>query len=115
MTALNSRYVPLIVVAALAVILAGALFGLAGVRTVLGIILFFILPGLLLLRNSAFDFEERIFFSLFAGLGLFPLLVFVLNRVLPSLRMSIIAALVIIGAAALLLPGISARVRKKPQ
>ena len=64
-------------------------FNLIGVRTLIGMFLLYILPAYVILSNLKLDGEELIFFSFFLSLGLFPLVVFCVNRVIPSLRVSI--------------------------
>lgn len=99
----------------LAVIAAAAfmLFGFTGFRTIVAIVILFIIPPLLLLRKSGLDFEEKVFFSLFMGIGLFSLLVFSANQVLPSFRLSILAAFILVAGAGFFLPRILQRVQKK--
>ena len=96
-------------------IVAFALFGMAGFRTILAIAVLFIIPSLLILKNTSLDIEEKIFFSLFVGIGLFPLLVWYINQALPSFRISIAAALAVAAAAGFFAPRISGRLRKKKQ
>ena len=91
------------------------LFGMAGARTIIGIVLLFIVPAYFLMRRTVLDFEEKIFFSLFIGLGLFPLLAWSLNQLLPSFRLSVIAAFVLVAAVGLFVPRILARLKKKKQ
>ncbi|MBI2581418.1 hypothetical protein HYV85_06490 [Candidatus Woesearchaeota archaeon] len=88
-------------VAGVAAVAAAAflLFGFTGFRSVIAIALLFVIPPLLLLRKTGLDIEEKIFFSFFIGLGLFPLLVFALNQLLPSFRLSIIAAFAAVAIA----------------
>ncbi len=83
---------------------AAALFGFAGFRTIIGIAALLVMPALLLLKNFGLDTEEKIFFSLFIGIGLFPLLVFAINRVLPSFRASMAAALAVAALAGIVAP-----------
>lgn len=95
-------------------IAAGAafiLFGLPGLRTILAIAALFVLPFLFLMRNAGIELEEKIFFSLFIGIGLFPLFAWLVNQVLPSFRLSVLAALALVGAAGFFLH----RRRKKQQ
>ncbi|MEK6837329.1 MAG: hypothetical protein AABX69_01645 [Nanoarchaeota archaeon] len=101
----------LLVVAAAAFVL----FGLAGFRTILAIAVLFVIPPLLFLKNTSLAVEEKIFFSLFIGIGLFPLLAWLVNQVLPSFRVSVIAALAVAGAAGFFAPRISGRLLKKKQ
>lgn len=106
---LGRGYSPWLVCLAAIAVAAFALFGFTGFRTLIAIVVLFIIPPLLLLRKSGLDLEEKIFFSLFMGLGIFPLVVFALNQLLPSFRLSVVAALAL--AAAFLLP--LSKLRKK--
>ena len=109
----NRQYFPWLVSLAVIAAAAFALFGFAGFRTIIAVVTLFIIPPLLLLKNSSLDAEEKIFFSLFIGLGLFPLLVFTLNQVLPSFRASAVAALILVAVAAFFAPRVLQRVQKK--
>ena len=115
MTKLTSAYAAwlagLLVVAGAAFVL----FGLPGFRTILAIAVLFVIPPLLILKNASLDVEEKIFFSLFAGIGLFPLLAWLVNQILPSFRVSVIAALAAVAAAGFFAPRISGMLRKKKQ
>ncbi len=108
----------------LAVIAAYAyvLFGLTGFRTIVSIALLFVIPPALFLKNSSLDAEEKIFFSLFIGIGMFSLLAWVVNQVLPSFRLSVLAAFAAVIAVSLLVPkvlkslgGKTGMLGKKPQ
>jgi hypothetical protein len=92
-------------------LMATTLFGFAGFRTIFGIIAFFVVPGAILMRKLDLEPEEKIFFSLFASLGLFPLAVFLVNYAVPSLRISIIVAMAILVAIAIIYPRIG---KKQP-
>ena len=94
---------------------AFALFGLAGFRTILAIAVLFVISPLLFLKNASLEIEEKIFFSLFIGIGLFPLLAWLVNQVLPSFRVSVIAALAIAVSAGLFSSRILGRLHKKAQ
>jgi hypothetical protein len=83
-------------------LLAVILFGAAGLKTLLAMFLFFLLPTYLIIDLFDFKTEEKIFFSFCIGLGLFPLIVWYVNRVVPSLRISLILAFTLIIGIALL-------------
>lgn len=85
---------------------AFALFGMAGFRTILAIAALFVIPPLLILKSFGLDLEEKMFFSLFIGIGLFPLLAWAVNHVLPSFRLSVIAAFALVVAAGFFAPRI---------
>lgn len=110
---LGRSYVPWLVSLAVIALAALALFGFTGFSTIIGIAVLFVIPPLLLLKNSSLDVEEKIFFSLFMGIGLFSLLVFSVNQVLPSFRLSILTAFIFVVIVAFFLPRILQRARKK--
>ncbi len=94
-------------------VFAFILFGLAGFRAVAAIAVLFVASVLVLLRNVNLDFGEKVFFSLFISIGLFPLLVWYINQALPSFRVSMVAALAIVASAGFFAPRLSGRLRKK--
>ena len=100
---LDRRYAPWLLCLAAISVAAFALFGFTGFRTIIAIVVLFIIPPLLLLRKSGLDLEEKIFFSLFMGIGLFSLLAWSVNQVLPSFRLSVIAAFILVAIAAFLI------------
>lgn len=100
--------VALVVIAAVAF----ALFGMPGFRAIAGIAVLFALPVLLLLKNTGLDAEEKVFFSLFVGIGLFPLAAWLVNTAVPSFRLSAVLALAGFVAVGFFAPRISARLRK---
>lgn len=106
---LGGNYAPWLISLAVIAVAAFVLFGFAGFRTIIAVAVLFILPPLLLLKNSNLNVEEKIFFSLFIGLGMFPLLVFSVNQVLPSFRLSILAAFILVVVAAFFVPRILRR------
>lgn len=112
---LNRNYAVWLVALLIAALAAFVLFGLPGFRTIMAVAVLFIVPPLLLLKNTGLELEEKIFFSLFVGIGLFPLLAWLVNQVLPSFRVSVIAALSVVAAAGFFAPRISGRLRKKEQ
>ena len=84
------------------------LFGLTGLRTFLGFFIVLILPTYLIMKNIDIEKDERIFFSFFVSLIYFPLLVWYTNRIVPSLRVSIVVTFIL-----LMLIGIYLRFKKK--
>ncbi len=110
---LGGNYAPWLIGLAVIAVAAFAMFGFTGFRTIIAIVILFIIPPMLLLKNSGLDADEKVFFSLFIGLGLFPLLVFSANQVLPSFRLSVIAAFILVAVVAFFAPRILRRVQKK--
>jgi len=68
------------------------LFGFSGLKSFLILILIFFLPTFVLINNLDLDSDEKVFFSLFISLALFSLVVWYVNRVIYSLRISVIVA-----------------------
>lgn len=66
-----------------------AVFGLTGLRTVLGVFIIFMLPIYLILNNFDLNAEEKLVFSFFIGIGIFPSIVYLLGLVI-SFRIAII-------------------------
>ena len=52
------------------------IFGFSGMMAVLGIILLFIVPIYFILDNFALSQDEKLIFSFFLGVGIFPSLVY---------------------------------------
>jgi predicted neutral ceramidase superfamily lipid hydrolase len=92
---LSVRNVSLAAFAAV-LLVATVLFGAAGFRTITAIALFFFLPFYLIFRQLKLENDEKIFFSFFAGLGIFPLLVFAVGRMIPSFRAAVVVVLVLL-------------------
>lgn len=77
------------------------IFGLMGLRLVLGIFFIFMLPVYIILNNFDLNPEEKLIFSFFLGIGVFPSIVYLLGLVI-SFRISIaitFVLLVLIGFA----------------
>lgn len=96
-------------------IFAGFIFGLTGFRAIAAIALLFILPVMLLLKQADLDVEEKIFLSLFIGIGLFPLLVWIVNQALPSFRLSIPVAFALLALVPFFWSRVLGRLSKKRQ
>lgn len=89
------------------------LFGIQGFLAVAAFVMLFIAPFSLVLKNSSLDLEEKLFFSLFIGIGLFPIAVWVVNRFVPSFRLSAVLALGLLAFGGFFWPRISARLKKR--
>ena len=89
---------------AVVAIFAFIIFGFAGFRTIVAMALLFAIPPLLFLKNSSLDVDEKLFFSFFIGIGLFALLAWAVNQVLPSFRVSVVVAFAVVIAASLVVP-----------
>jgi len=79
------KCIPLLIIA----IFVTSLFGFSGLKLFLGYFFAIFLPTYILLRNIHIEEIERIFFSFFMGLILVPLVIWYINRIIPSLRISI--------------------------
>ena len=93
-------------------IFAAMRFGITGVRTILGIVVAFIVPVYLLLDYFDLKEDERIFFSLFVGIGIVPLIVWVVNRVIYSLKLSLVITVIVLIVAGLYLKSIKKKREK---
>lgn len=72
------------------------LFGGTGVRTILGMLLVFFIPFYLILNNFDLEQDEKVFFSFFIGLALYTVLVWYVNRVIPSMRISMLVTFLLL-------------------
>ena len=77
-------------------IFAGYLFGLSGLKLFLGYFFALFLPVYIILKTIDIGEIERIFFSFFIGLIYFPLLVWYINRIVPSLRVTILVTFILL-------------------
>lgn len=110
---ISKEYGPWVCSLAAIAIAAAMLFSLTGLRTVVAAALIFAGLPLILLRKTSMDTEEKIMFSLFIGLGLSSLAVWTINQVLPSFRVSIIAAFIIVAAISVAAPKVLHKIGKK--
>ena len=75
------------------------ILGFSGMMAVLGIILLFIVPFYLILDNFNLGQDEKIIFSFFIGVGIFPAIVYWLGMII-SFRLAILitfAVLIVVG------------------
>ena len=79
-----------------------AVFGLIGLRTVLGIIILIFLPFYFLFESFDLSKEEKFFFSFFVSIMLFPSLVYWLGFIVPF-RISIFVIFILLLVAGYLL------------
>jgi len=71
-------------------------FGITGAKVILGFILFFFLPTYLIFKNFDIEPEEKIAFSFFIGLGIFPTFVYYIGLLISSMRWSIAISFVLL-------------------
>jgi len=64
---------------AIVIIVVGILFGIIGIRSILGIIIIFCLPLYFIISSFKFSVEESLFFSFFISLGCFSILIYYIN------------------------------------
>lgn len=77
-------------------------FGFTGLRTILGIIIFFLVPFYLFFNNFELDKSEKIILAFFCGITIFPSLVYFLGFVIPF-RISMLAVFALICGISLLI------------
>lgn len=80
--------------------------GFFGVRTIVGVLLFFTLPFYFILNNFKLDVLEKLFYAYFLGFACFGFVVYYVDRIIPSLKISILVSF-------LLLCGVGWWLRKK--
>ena len=79
------------------------LFGFAGAGFILGFILAFITPTYLIMDIFNLDFEEKLFFSFFVSLAVYPSFVYALGMLFSSLRIAMIITFFILIGVGLIL------------
>ena len=72
------------------------LFGMPGLRTFLGIVLFFFLPFYLMLNKLDLKQDEKVIFSLFIGLGMYSAFVYLSALFIGSIRIAMAVVFVIL-------------------
>ena len=70
------------IIAFLATSFSYLILGLSGAVSILGIMLFFVLPTYLIMQNFNIDQDEKIIFSFFAGVGIFPSIAYYLGMIM---------------------------------
>ncbi|MBI2134297.1 hypothetical protein HYU11_06495 [Candidatus Woesearchaeota archaeon] len=84
------------------IVFAFIIFGSVGFFTLVTFWALFLLPALSLLSRLELDDEERFFFSVFISLGVFPVLVYYLDKFVPSFRMSAVLVFALVVSSGLL-------------
>ena len=72
------------------------LFGIQGLKVILGIIILFFLPSFLILKKIEMDNFDRIFIAALIGIGLFPTVVYHISMIVSSMRLSILIGAIIL-------------------
>ena len=78
------------------------LFGITGLRTFLGFVLLFFLPTYLIFKNFDLEPEEKIAFSFFIGLGVFPTCAYYLGLLFSSMILAILISFILLMAIAII-------------
>ena len=86
----------LIGVGILIILFSLLLFGITGLRVVAGVFLLFLLPFYLILDNFELSFIEKILFSFFIGLGIFPSIAYGVALLVNSIRAAIVITFVLL-------------------
>lgn len=87
----NIRFISILVVVIL--VFFYFVLGISGMLTALGIILFLIVPTYLILNNFELEQDEKMIFSFFIGVGIFPSATYWLGMVI-SFRIAIIVVFI---------------------
>lgn len=80
------------------IIFSYLLLGFSGAMAVFGIMLLFVLPMYLILDNFNLNQEEKIVFSFFLGIGIFPAIAYWLGMVI-SFKAAILVTFLVLTAA----------------
>lgn len=91
----------IVIVAAVILLVLYFILGFSGMMSALGHILLFIVPIYLILDNFDLRQDEKIFFSFFLGVGIFPSLVY-WPATIASFKLSILIAFIVLLIAAYL-------------
>ena len=105
---LNINFLYVVVAFVALALLSLVLFGPVGFLSLAIFFAFFLVPALLLFWRIDLPSEQKIVFSLLCSLGIFPILVWAVNLVMPSFRVS-----TVIVAVAISLVGIVLKLVKK--
>jgi len=71
------------------------ILGVTGFRAILGFFIFIIIPTYLILYSLKLDNSEKFILSLFLGTALIPALLWYVNRIIPSLKVSLIVTFIL--------------------
>ncbi|MBI3034073.1 hypothetical protein HYY72_02845 [Candidatus Woesearchaeota archaeon] len=100
---LKSEYLYACISVFAALMLAFLLFSTTGVLALAAIALLFFVPAFAIVSNFELGLDEKLVFSFFIGIGVFPLLAWYVNKIVPSLRVSAVAVAALAVAAGFLL------------
>ena len=81
----------------------GFIFGIFGVRWIIGLALIYVIPLYFSLSYFKLEPIEKIFLALFSSFGIIPMSVYYLSKLFGSLRLSLVVAFVILMVIALVL------------
>lgn len=79
------------------------ILGFSGMMSALGIIILFMVPTYLILNNFNLEQDEKIIFSFFIGVGIFPSITYWLGLFI-SFRLAILITFILLVAIAFALP-----------
>jgi len=79
------------------------ILNIIGLRTIATIFILFLLPSYLIFSCLKLDDSEKLIFSLFISLAFFPLVVWFVDRVIPSFRISLLVSLILVVSVGLIL------------
>ena len=108
----KSRFAIMAVVAAL--IVPAVFLGTIGFVSMLIMIVLFFLPIFLIINNLDLETDEKVFFSIFISLAMLSLAVWYVNRVIYSLKISVIVTFFLLVLAGLVL-GFYNKKKRKPK
>ena len=92
-----------------------SLFGLTGLKVFLSLVFLYFLPFFLILNNFDLDFGEKIIFSFFISLAIYPTLTYWLSFVVGSIRIAMIIVFVVVLGIGLALTYMKRKKSKRPK
>ena len=90
------------IIVILATVFSYFILGLSGAASIFGIMLFFVLPTYLIMQNFNLEQDEKIVFSFFAGVGIFPSIAYYLGMVI-SFKLGLFVTFILLAGAGLLI------------
>lgn len=84
-----------ILILAMIIVFSFTIWGIIGIKTIIGILFLFLVPFYLILNKTSLSLGEKIVFSFFLGVGFFPSIVYYLGLFI-GVRKAIITTFIIL-------------------
>lgn len=100
---MNKDHIFLVCLGIFVILFFALIFGLTGLKVMVGVSFFLFLPIYLILNNFDLKTEEKVIFSIFLGFGIYSSLVYLLGRLFGSIRISMAVTFILLIIIAFLL------------